>query len=189
MRQFTYSGVDSLPLKMTEITTDGYDTSHDTTYLSYNVSGQIIRENINSDTNIHRGQVIYSYGANSVLVDEQYGGYPHTITTFNFTIANGDRVSEQDPQQPYGYLNTYTFDSHRNPFLKVDLRYPTYNRSDLGVVVQPNNVIDEIYMGYGTQSEMKASYTYRNDGYPINVLIFYPSSPGLYLKKGIYSYQ
>jgi hypothetical protein len=175
---FFYNGSNALPYKTIELDQEGI-TYVDTSFYSYNNGFVRLDSSINYRTDNNEllfiNVISFSVTGSNVFVRLK-ASYPASTyldsAMLTITRQNGNIITQQDPDNTITYSMQLNYDAKVNPFYTADIPYPIfYEHLFNSFGAQKNNKTEETDFTTltGTQSHVKYIYTYRNDGYPLEV--------------------
>jgi hypothetical protein len=175
---FFYNGSDASPYKTIELDQENI-TYVDTSFYTY--SNGFVRSDSSVNYRVNNSELLFTdvvsflvTGINVfVKLSEAtpVSGYEDTAT---LTIArqSGNIISQQDPNNTITYSMQLKYDNNVNPFYSADIHYPIiFEHLINSFNAQKNNMTEEIDFTKlsGTKSHVGYVYTYRSDGYPLEV--------------------
>jgi hypothetical protein len=213
--KYFYNSSETLPYKITrQENWSGSSTSvFDTAYFVYDLNGKLLKDSVISHFLNNPGYTYYasasSYTLNNnicTIMERDYtnqnGSVDTSLTIYNCRFITGnDKLTYQTymtgDQIDTGVIYTFTYDNHPNPLYKprfsnTPLTWWSYGRNDRGCriwEIQKNNctAYNSQYIYPPVPVISSYTYTYRNDGYPIEAVVNNNYSFGL--KKVIYKYK
>jgi hypothetical protein len=175
---FFYSGSGVLPFKTVEVDKEAI-TYVDTSFYTY--SNGLVRSDSSVNYRVDNNELLFISTASFFVTGNDVFVKVKEFTstsvayedsaTLTITMQNGNIVAQQDPKNTITYSKQVKYDDKVNPFYKVDIHYPIfYEHLFNSFSAQKNNMTEVVdFTTSGTQSHVKYSYTYRADGYPLQV--------------------
>jgi hypothetical protein len=197
--KFVYNGNDTLPVKISNIITEGGPAFYDTTFYTYNSNGTLLSDSlifirVDHTTPPEGITRRYTYVPNGVYTQEtQY--YDNSLESsfsyiFDIIKQNGNIISQRDTlaQGVFGEHFTVSYDNHPNP---ISVIYPVSPYLELmwelPFHTQKNNMTEFNYDGWpGVFNKM--FYTYLSNGYPSHAIV-QTITGSLSFNKLVYKYR
>lgn len=182
------SNGDSLPYKVVEVDVEPAITYSETHYFTYNngfvASDSGIWYRVTNNELLEKDLTLYTNSGNNTMVktrDSVFATnnlFEHNGTVFK-TYANNNITQQDDTTTISNSITGAShyqlgYDNNVNPFYKIDIRFPIYDRQGLAFTTGKNNITEEIAQDdlSNTFQNNKYTYTYRHDGYPLMVRKF-----------------
>ncbi len=193
---FFYNGSESLPSKTIELdqeTITYVDTSFYTYSNGFVRSDSSVNYRVNNRELLFTDVVSFSVTGNNVFVKlseaTPVSGYEDTAT-LTITRQGSNIITQLDPDNTITYSKQLKYDNNINPFYNADIHYPIiYEHLINSFNAQKNNTTEEndFTKLSGTKSQVRYVYTYRSDGYPLEVRKFDLLDPSEN-RKGLFFY-